>query len=200
MLGRNLYQTACVNEWNAEAIVKNLRRELAKLPEDRALDFLNGMFFEAYFNSAGEFRGRKLKSRHLSNLLALQSVKKFAPSIIFIRRALEPYRESLLFLPSTEPETVTIELSIRKSDPPTISSLKVNGKNLLRSDPDEDELSTHLWRLSYQSFTIKELGKQLSEEWGVPEEQMDIECTPKLNNKTKLRLPEGSSIVSPAKP
>lgn len=200
VLGRNLYQTACGSERKAEATLKNLRRELAALPEDRALDLLNGMFFEVYFNSAGEFRGRKLKTRYLSNLLTLQTVKKYAPSIAFIRRALDPYCTSLLFLPNTAPEKISVGLSIRKSDPPTIRSLKVGGRNLLTSEPDEADLSTRIWRLSYQSFTIKALREQLSEEWGVPDQQIEINCTPTIEAKLKLRLPEGSSIVSPVKP
>jgi hypothetical protein len=200
VLGRNLYQTACGSERKAEAILSSLRRELAALPEARALDLLNGMLFEVYFNSAGEFRGaRNLKARRLSKLLELQMVKKFAPSIAFIRRSLEPYRDSLLFLPSAEPERVIVRLSIRKSDPPTIKSLKVNGRNVLASNPDEAEHSTRLWRLSYESFTVKGLQEKLSAEWGVPQNQIDIECTPKLDARVQLRLPEGSSIVSPLK-
>jgi hypothetical protein len=163
----------------------NLRRELAGLPEERALDFLNGMFFEVYFNSTGEFRGHALKNRCLSNLLALQTVKKYAPSIAFIRRALEPYKASLLFMPNVEPETILVELSIRKSDPPTVRTLKVQGKDLLTTDSDAQDLDRRLWRLSFQSFTIRELHQQLSDEWGIPIDQLEIKCAPTLEAKTK---------------
>lgn len=198
VLGRNLYQCACGNERKAVAVLSDLRRELAALPEDRALDFLNGMFFEVYFNSAGEFRGHELKSRCLSKLLALQTVKKYAASIAFIRRALGPYRASVLFMPSTEPETVSVELSIRKSDPPNLRALKVYGRDLLTTDSNED-LDPRLWRLSFQSFTVKELRQQLSDEWGVPIEQLQIKCVPTLEPKVKLRLPEGTSVLRPVR-
>lgn len=199
VLGRNLYQCACGSERKAFAVLSDLRRELAALPEDRALDFLNGMFFEVYFDSAGEFRGRKLKGRCLSKLLALQTVKKYAASIAFVRRALEPYRTSVLFMPSTEPETISVELSIRKSDPPTVRRLKVHDRNLLTTDPDEGDLDTRIWRLSYQNFTVKELRQQLSDEWSIPTEQLEIKCTPTLEAKVKLRLPEGAGVLSPVK-
>lgn len=198
VLGRNLYQCACGNERKAVAVLSDLRRELAALPEDRALDFLNGMFFEVYFNSAGEFRGHELKSRCLSKLLALQTVKKYAASIAFIRRALGPYRASVLFMPSTEPETASVELSIRKSDPPNLRALKVYGRDLLTTDSNED-LDPRLWRLSFQSFTVKELRQQLSDEWGVPIEQLQIKCVPTLEPKVKLRLPEGTSVLRPVR-
>jgi len=199
VLGRNLYQTACGSERKAVSTLAKLRRELAALPEKRAFDLLNGMFFEVCFNSSGEFRGRKLKAKFFSDLLELQVVKKYSPCIAFIRRALDPYRSSLLFLPNTEPEKVTVDLSVRRTDPPTVKALSVNGRNLLTDDPDEANLSTLIWRLSYQSFTLKELSAQLSDEWGVPLAQIKINCSPALAENIKLRLPDGASIVSPVK-
>jgi hypothetical protein len=197
VLGRNLYQCACGSERKALATLENLRRELAAIPEDRCLDFVNGMFFEVYFNALGEFRGRKLKVRCLDDLLALQEVKKYAPSIAFIRRALSPYRSSLLFLPNIEPEKIIVELAVRKTDPPTVSTLKIGVRDLLTTDPDNEDLSTRLWRLSFRSFTVKELHQQLVDEWGIPSAQLEIICKPKLEEKTVLRLPEGTSIIWP---
>lgn len=198
VLGRNLYQTACGGERRAESAMKSLRREMASLPEDRALDLVNGMLFEVYFNSAGEFRGRKLKARHLGDILEVQKIKKYESSISFIRRSLEPYRSSLLFLPSTEPEVVQVDVQIRKTDPPTVRSIKVSDKNLLTTDPDADDLSAKLWKLSYQNFTLEVLRDQLAEEWGIPTGQLEITCSPSLEAKVKLRLPEGASISWPA--
>ena len=197
VLGRNLYQCACGSERKAVTTLKNLRRELAAIPEERSLDLLNGMFFEVYFNASGEFRGRNLKVRCLEDLLALQAVKKYAPSVAFIRRALSPYQSSLLFLPSGEPEKVTVDLSARKTDPPTVRSLKIGERDLLATDPDNEDLSARLWRLSYRSFTLKELHQQFVDEWGIPSAQLEIICKPSFDAKTELRLPEGTSIIWP---
>lgn len=197
ILGRNLYQCACGGERKAVATLKSLRRELAAIPEKRALDLLNGMFFEVYFNASGEFRGRNLKVRCLENLLALQAVKKYAPSIAFIRRALSPYQSSLLFLPSGEPEKVIVEISARKTDPPTVRALKIGERDLLTTDPDNEDLSTRLWRLSYRSFTLKELHQQLVDEWGIPSAQLEIVCKPSFDASTELRLPEKTRIIWP---
>jgi hypothetical protein len=199
VLGRNLYQCACGNEFKAIAVLDDLRRELAALPDERALDFLNGMFFEVYFSSAGEFRGRDLKNRCLSKLLTLQTVKRYVPSIGFIRRALEPYKASLLFMPSLQPEIVQVELAIRKSDPPTVRALKVHGQDLLTTDSDERDLDPRLWRLSFQNFTVKELRQQLSDEWGVPVDQLEVKSSPALDAKTKLRIPEGTGVLRPVR-
>jgi hypothetical protein len=197
VLGRNLYQCACGKERKSVSVLANLRQQLAKFPEGRAFDLLNGMFFEVYFNSKGEFRGTKLKTHYLSELLALQAVKKFSPSITFIRRALEPYRTSLLFMPSVVPENVLVEISIRKSAPPTVQALKVNDRNLLTRDLDDENLDARLWRLSFKNFTLEELRQELSEGWSIPINQLEIRCNSTLDQKVKLRLPEDIAILSP---
>lgn len=197
VLGRNLYQCACGNERRAVAMLKNLRRELAQLPEDRSLDFLNGMLFEVYFDSSGEFRGRNLKAKYLNELMSLQTVKKYSPSIAFIRRALSPYSSNLLFLPNVDPERVIVELAVRRSDPPTVRTLKIGTRDLLITNPDKDALSMRLWRLSYRSFTVEDLHQQLADEWGIPAEQLVITCKPTVDAKTELCLPERTSIVWP---
>ncbi|MHB1185314.1 MAG: toll/interleukin-1 receptor domain-containing protein [Desulfobulbia bacterium] len=197
VLGRNLYQCACGTERRAEAALANLRRELASLPEDRAIDFLNGMLFEVYFNSSGEFRGRKLKSHYLEKLLNLQTVKKYSPSISFIRRAIEPYKSNLPFLPNVSPEKVVAKASVKRSDPPIIRSLMIGDKELLTDAPDSEDMTTRLWRLSHRSFTLDDLSQEMSNEWGIPLTQLKIVCRRSIDSGTKLRLSDGYSIIWP---
>jgi hypothetical protein len=101
VLGRNVYQCADGGENRAKGILADLRRQLAKLPDDAAVHLLNGMFFEVYFDSNGELRQAR-KGKYLSELLELQTVKKFWALISFIRRALSPYKAQLPFLPNIE--------------------------------------------------------------------------------------------------
>jgi hypothetical protein len=198
VLGRNLYQCACGSERKAMSVMTDLRRELAKLNDEEAtLHLLNGMLFEAYFDKDGEFRGKKLKARYLPELLAVQPVKKYAPSIMFIRRALEPYRASLAFLPNTTPEPVEVRLRVRRSDPPTVTSMKVGEQQLLQEASDEDDNVGPFWRLHHSGFTIKELGAQMTSEWGIPTSQLSITATPKTGEHIKLRLAENTSIGWP---
>lgn len=199
VLGRNLYQCACGNERRALAFLTDLRTELASLPEDRALDLLNGMFFEVYFNKNGEFRGRSLKARCLGQLLTAQSAPKYAPSIAFIQRALEPYRKSLPFVPSAPPEMVVVEVAVKKTDPPLVRAMKVGEQSVLTDDMRLVEQSTHIWRLSHQDFTLKTLRQHLSDEWGIPLEQLRVECKLDVGPSAKLRLPDGFGISWPTK-
>jgi hypothetical protein len=193
VLGRNIYQCADGNENEARAVMHDLRRKLAQLPADAAIHLLNGMFFEVYFNSRGEFR-RERKGKFLEELLELQEVKKFEPSIAFIRRALKPYASALPFLPNTKPEIVSLELSVKQSDPPLLQSLKFQGRELLRSDEELDAYDSSLWRLAFVTFTVAELKEKLAAAWSIPLPQLQIVCTPEMDAKTEYRLPKGFSI------
>jgi TIR domain len=200
VLGRNIYQCACGNENRSVGILDKLRQELASIPLERALDLLNGMFFEVYFDSAGEFRSAKIKGRCLEKLLAIQTVKKYEPSIMFIQRALEPYRKELPFVPATTAQEVIIELNVKRSAPPVIKALTLGGRSLLREDEAGDSPEGRVWRLSYRSFTLKELKALLAEEWSIPLPLLTITADRKLEPKLELELPEGTSIRWPGRP
>ncbi|AYH36011.1 MULTISPECIES: toll/interleukin-1 receptor domain-containing protein [Pectobacterium] len=196
ILGRNIYQCACGAENRAKKIIQNIRRELASIPDDRVIDILNGMFFEVYFDSEGEFRGGNLKSRKLQDLLKIQTVRRFSSSITFIRRALEPYKSELPFLPSVEPEIINLNIKVKKTDPPTIRELSVNETNILSM---EDSPSGNLWRLSFKGFTPNILKKLLAEEWGIPEKQIKIEISKGFSMEDELRLPDETCVRWPTK-
>lgn len=197
VLGRNLYQCACGNENRAVAFLDKLRQELASIPIERALDMLNGMFFEVYFNAAGEFRSGKIKGRCLEKLLAIQTVKKYEPAMLFIQRTLEPYRDELPFVPSTAPQEVVVELSVKRSAPPLVKALTIGKRSLLSEDKDNDSPDGRVWRLSFRGFTVKELKAQLADEWSIPFNLLTIAPDRKLDPKLELELPDGVSIRWP---
>jgi uncharacterized protein YegP (UPF0339 family) len=197
VLGRNIYQCAVGSERRAVAILENLRSELGQLPLDAATHLLNGMFFEVYFDKEGEFRGRKLKARFLDQLLKLQTVKKFAPSIDFIRKALQPYRIHLPILPAATPEIAEFVMTVKRSDPPIVKSLLLRGHELLTIDEEEEDFSSDVWKLSFVKFTVERLRLRLAEAWSIPAEQVKITCDQKLDGKTEYRLPKGGSITWP---
>jgi hypothetical protein len=199
VLGRNLYQCACGSESRAVAFLDKLRQELASIPIERSLDILNGMFFEVYFNAAGEFRSCKIKGRCLAKLLAIQTVKKYEPAMLFIQRALEPYRDELPLVPSTSPQEVVVKLSVKRSAPPLVKTLTIGARSLLSEDGENDSPEGRVWRLSFRSFTIKELRTQLADEWSIPSDLLIIEPDRKLDPKLELELPEGMSIRWPVR-
>jgi hypothetical protein len=100
VLGRNIYQCAEGGEHIALTIMKELRRELAKFSDEWPTHILNGMFYEAYFNHNGEFRGPALKANCIPYLFSIETVTKFEKSISYIQRLLEPHRNSVGVIPN----------------------------------------------------------------------------------------------------
>ncbi|CDG96329.1 conserved hypothetical protein [Xenorhabdus bovienii str. puntauvense] len=196
VLGRNIYQCACGGENRAKEIINNIRKEFSSIPDARAFDIINGMFFEVYFDLEGEFRGEKLKSKMLPHLLKVQTMKRFLPCITFIRRALEPYKTELPFLPNFEPETINLNIKVKKSDPPTVRGIYANEINILST---EDSPQGNLWRLSFKTFTLHKLKVLLAEEWGISAKQIKTEITKGFSMEDELRLPEGTCIRWPTK-
>jgi hypothetical protein len=129
-------------------------------------------------------------------------VKKFAPSISFINRELQPYAAYLPFIPSAPPEVVKVDLVVRKSDPRSIKSVMLKGKELLTQEDEEDRFPERGWVLYFSKTTIDQLKDRLSEEWSIPIEQIELNSNAKGNDrKTEYRLPDGYMIKWPeAKP
>lgn len=192
VIGRNIYQGADGGENRAVEIMTDLRRGLAKFPADIAEHVLNGMFYEAYFNHEGKFRGSKLKARFLSELFALESVKKYENSIAYIRYVLDPYRGSLGVLPNKVPEILKVSVKISVKDPPIFASVKCQGKEqLIAVDNDEDDPG---WRFSYRGFTLEKFPALVSKFWNIPEDHLEVRYDKDLPSTTKVQLGKGKSL------
>lgn len=192
VLGRNIYQCADGSERRAEAIMNDLRRELAKFPDDWAEHILNGMFYEAYFNHEGKFRESKLKSKFLSHLFAMETVARFEKSIAYIHYVLDPYRGSLGILPNKTPEVLRVRVKIEEKDPPVVTSIQAQGKEqLVTIAEDEAYLG---WRFSYRGFTLDGFPEQLMKFWNIPEGHLEISYDMDLPGTMKVHLQKGKTL------
>jgi hypothetical protein len=197
VIGRNIYQCADGSEHTAQGILNNLRNQLAKIPAEPATHLLNGMLFEVYFDHAGKFRGRKLRSSYLAKLAELQTVKKFAPSISFIHRELQPYKSHLPFVPCAIPEVVAFDLVLGRSDPALLRSLSLKGYELLAKDEADVVFPEQWWTVSLTKFTIRQLTARLSEKWSIPIAQIEINSSQGVDPETEYRLPKDYVIRWP---
>jgi hypothetical protein len=197
VLGRNIYQCACGSERTAFGIVIDLREKLAGVPPSVGAHLLNGMLFEAYFDKEGKFRGHKLKDQHLKRLLEVQGVKRFEPSVAFIRHELAPYKRHLPFLPASPPETVVFDLVLSKSHLATIKSVRLRGSELLVKE-DEKEVFPDRMTIALPKFTIEQLKRQLREKWNIPIDQIEFKSSNSIDLQAEYRFPENCVISWPA--
>ncbi len=197
VLGRNIYQCACGNANTALGILNNLRGKMASLSLDVAEHLINGMFYEVYFDSKGEFRGRNLKSRCMEQLFEIQTVKKYKNCISFIRKALQPYREDIVIFPNVKPEEIDIIVTVKRADPPVIKNINFLGNEMLIEAKDDKNLDHRMWTLSLKKFSLKTLKTEISKGWAVPIEQIRLKTGRTLPDSIKLSLPEGMVIGCP---
>ncbi|MBT4944756.1 MAG: TIR domain-containing protein [Candidatus Marinimicrobia bacterium] len=197
VIGRNIYQCACGGERRALEIVKDLRREMTKVPIEVAEHLLNGMFYEVYFNSVGEFRGNDLKNELITSLFKLQTVDKYVNCISFIRKVLQPYRSKISVLPNETPEKVVLQITVKKKDHPIVNSIKFMDNELITDEKEDDHSYSRIWKLSFREFSLDYLSERLSDAWNTPDDQLELIYDRGISPDTMFRLPEGKTIKQP---
>lgn len=109
LLGRNLLQTAIGGEFSANSIFKNLNNWLIDWFIGDENHVLNGILFEIYFNSKGQFRQTNFKNALVDEIFQLQAIDKFKKSFDFIQKQLAPFHEFVFYIPSNPAVTMPIE-------------------------------------------------------------------------------------------
>ena len=102
ILGRNLYQ-ANGYAWEVQRFFENLGNNLSKYNKDEENHVLNGILFEIYFDSKGDFRN-ELKAK----------------SFGFIEEVLQPYKEQLYYIPTIHDEPIDIDISAEEKNNSTV--------------------------------------------------------------------------------
>ncbi|MBS5413355.1 MAG: caspase family protein [Bacteroides thetaiotaomicron] len=131
LLGRNILQTAIGGEFAANSIIKNLGTWLSSWSTGKENHVLNGILFEIYFNSKGQFRQGDFKSDLIDDIFRLEANEQYKSSFDFIREQLMPFREYLFYLPSNPPTTLPIELQFEKEVYTTPKGIEKDAYKLL---------------------------------------------------------------------
>ncbi|TSA17855.1 caspase family protein [bacterium] len=116
LLGRNILQTAIGGEFTANSIIKNLDKWLLKYFTGQQNHVLNGILFEMYFNSKGQFRQNDFKNELIDEIFKLQINDKYKNSFEFLVKQLAPFHEFLFYIPSDQPTALPIEVKFETYD------------------------------------------------------------------------------------
>lgn len=139
LFGRNLLQSSSVS-FSAQRLMNAMNSTLHRYTSvDGDNHLLNGMLFEIYFDSHGEFRGVDLKRHYFEEIMALRKRPEFSKSFNFIRTALAPYRDSLLYLIPEDDSKVDVDVTAKNETAKNvigveetvtvISNISVNGRD-----------------------------------------------------------------------
>ena len=107
ILGRNLLQSSGAAN-NAVDFMLNLNSNLSKYTISNNNHLLNGILFEIYFNSYGEFRVDNRKDFFFQEIIALRKMKSLKTSFDFIRELLSDVEYDLIYLPEFDDKNLDV--------------------------------------------------------------------------------------------
>ncbi len=204
VLGRNIYQSACGGANNSKNFMNFLRNSLAIFPIKLSRFVLCGMFFEAYFDSKGEFRKYSIKGKYINKLFEIQTAKPYKECITFIKNHLESYRNYIVATPNDPPIIITLNLKIMKfkSKECYIKELFCGTNNLLKEIKDTrtkraKDIPHQIWPLTFDSFTKATFLSILSDSWHIPKDQIKLEFNRDYSSCSYFVLPKKTIIVCP---
>ena len=96
----------------------NLGNNLSKYNKDEENHVLNGILFEIYFDSKGDFRN-ELKKHDFDRVFSLRKNPIYAKSFDFIREVLQSYKERLYYIPTIQDEPIDIDISAEEKNKQT---------------------------------------------------------------------------------
>jgi len=113
ILGRNLLQAADGGARNAERFIGCIKDMIPRYNVDGENHLLNGILFEIYFNSHGDFRRDKTKiSSYFEEIINLRKISELKNSFDFINNLLtyEHKQYPLIYLPKKDDEILDINI------------------------------------------------------------------------------------------
>jgi hypothetical protein len=167
-------------------------------PDNKAQCVLAGIFYEIYFNSEGDFRGLRIKGKHISDVFKIQTVKKYSKCIRFIQNELEPYKNQLAVVPNNPPINIELEVIVTKTSPHKFKKLIFADKNLIvPTDEIDEEVSNKMWRLSFGKFSLETLESNIAEACFIPANQLNFNINIETKDGDLFVLPKDNSIQCP---
>lgn len=141
IIGRNILQSSSYAHESINFMEK-LGSNLAKYTTKGENHILNGILYEIYFDSNGDFRRGKLKTYNIDKVFELRHFPEFEQSFIFINKALEPFRNDLYYIPTKDDSMIDIDVLAEegivdlfgeKKEVQSIKTIVVNGKDITKS-------------------------------------------------------------------
>lgn len=176
LLGRLVMWAAFANCFDCQHYVQNAN-EIAEFYNGKENPFFDGMLFETYFNHEGMFEYGDANVEYLDEQLKWVGKQELACSFDFIERVLKPFESNLLFVPSANPQTVTLNIHLKSDvlsqpwgdeDVEEIDSVKYDTIELI----DPQMLSADYW--TYRKMTMDNIMSLLSKNLCVPQSKLQI--------------------------
>ncbi|MDR1181622.1 MAG: caspase family protein [Bacteroidales bacterium] len=131
ILGRNILQSSG-HAFEVQKYVEDLANKILKFSINGENHVLNGILFEIYFNSYGEFRVQNFKNYHLDLIFPLQINPVFVSSFKFIQNALIPYVDNLFYIPDCTNNKRSVDIKVKEEEIEDFSGSKIKKQRIER--------------------------------------------------------------------
>ena len=192
LLGRLVMWSAFENCFDCQSYVENAN-EIADFYTGNENPFFDGMLFEMYFNHEGMLEYGDANIDFLDTHLKWVGREELACSFDFIEKALKPFEQNLLFIPSRNPQMVTINIQVESDnvsqpwgneDVERIVSVKYDTTELLDSN------TVPIFYGAFGEMSIEALSSMISKNLCIPKSKLQI-ITNKPECKDKFYLSIG---------
>ena len=181
LLGRNLLQ-ASGNAVAADNFMNNIAKNISPYSFKEENHLLNGILFEIYFDSIGEFRKEKTKMHNFENIIKLRKNTIFSKSFEFIAKLLKAMNWQLIYIPENIDLIIDIDIIANEEkykypfgDDKTcqaINSVVYNGLNITES----------ISKFNYTHISEDELKEKIAILFTAPINLIQINCGIDLND------------------
>lgn len=183
LLGRNLLQCS-ENSFKVSEWFSSLYNNLKKYSQDGMNHVLNGILYEIYFDSRGEFRQKEIKRYCLNHIWGLIGQESLSSSFQFIQECLAPYRDRLNYIPGEVLDKLDIYIVGNISEDNTnIEAIKHKGEDIKqdistrygREGRSENLINILSDYLVIPAYAIRLLPNLQTETYTIVQPQVDID-------------------------
>lgn len=201
VIGRNINQTACGGSGTAIDTIENLRKIFTKYKDFIINHLYSGMLYEIYFNSHNQFREQGFKATFINQIFSLQDNPRLLPSIEFINKKLEPFKNKLIVLPSQNPVSINLKIDYEVKEDSSLDFLGIISKYHSISDIsiNENSLVTEIEEEAIEGYyningNEDEVIGLLSIIYLIPTKQIELTLNPKSIDVINLKLEEPKKL------
>lgn len=196
IVGRNILQSYIGGSHNCDSFIHSIQSIMDYTEKNGDNHLLNGILYEIYFDSNGQFRGPSLKNDYLNWMVTLIKCGRFSKSFDFIRGLLTPFENRLLFVPSNRIKTLEIEVIGKNSNDGifgnyNISDITIDGISLLT----DDFADTHPSVAFYDKDSVEGLQNVISRTYAIPKNLIKITFIEEPNDDVSINIEKKFRII-----
>lgn len=177
VLGRNILQAAQGGSNDAVAFISNFRSKTDGVEPEKRKAILDGVIFEIFFDSMGEFRD-KPKLKLFNEVFELQLYEEFKDSFEFISGVLAPHAQGFLRVPGSGQ---ALGVDVRLGSQVNVEGIYIDGEDYLEDAPELDEDD-------YEQVSKSKFEYKLSRELLVPLRLMKVTYSHDKELSGKIRV------------